>query len=709
MKITNQKEISFKRKDMGTFEIKTQTEEDFYYAMGYAHAHDRITQLLLMRILGKGTTSEHLVSDEVMLELDIFFRRMNWRSGLEEEIKKFSKEELKLAHAYCDGINKVILHKRPLHFKLFGYKPEPWTIADSMLISRMTGYISLAQSQGEIESFFLQLVQNGMSKEKVNELFPNILEGCDFESLKDIHFEEKVVPDGVKWLGLASAAIASNNWVISGDRSKSGNPILANDPHLETNRLPNIWYELSISLNDRYFKGCTMPGLPACLIGRTNDLSWGATYTFMDAMDSWVEDVKDGQYLKNGSRLDFVKRTEIIKRKKKEDHVVTFYENEHGTVDGTPEKDGFYLTKKWASDSAGHQSVKAIREMFFAKDMSKGKDMIGQLEVSFNWVVADTKGNIGYQMSGLMPKRNPHWSGFYPAPGWDENYDWRGFVKHSDLPNISNPEDGLFVTCNQDLNEYGTEKPINVAMGDYRYRRVRELILAQEKHDEQSFQQIQNDLYSIQAAEITPYFIEHLTNAGQKEILEKWDFNYSLDQVAPTLFEAIYNGLIHELLSANIGKHATDHILEETGILADFYLNFDRIIHNKDSSWFDAVSRDQMIKNAIRQCEKIQLKRWGEINQFTMVNMFFGGKLPGFLGFDKGPVELRGGRSTVHQGQIYRSAGRVTSFTPSYRFVTDMSSDKIYSSLAGGASDNRWSKYYSNEVDNWQKGIYKEV
>ncbi len=692
----------------GTFEISCQTEVDFYFAMGYAHAYDRPTQLLLMRILGKGKVCEHLMDNEEMLEVDIFFRKMNWKEGLQKELDKFSEEERQLAQAYCDGVNEVILKKRPFHFKLIGYRPEPWTIEDSLLISRMTGYISLAQSQGEIERFFLQLVQQGVSKELLHELFPHILENCDFELLKQIKFNEKVVPDGIKWMNMASAAIASNNWVVNGERTTSGKPLLANDPHLETNRLPNVWYEVSITLKGRYFKGCTMPGLPACLIGRTNDLSWGATYTFMDAIDSWVEDVKDGKYLKDGKRHEFHKRTEIIKRKKKDDYKLEVYENEHGVLDGNPDEDGMYLTTTWASNSAGHESVKAIREMFFAEDVEQGMKSIGKLEVSFNWVLADTCGNIGYQMSGLMPVRNKNWNGFYPVEGWKSEYDWKGFVTPEELPRTYNPVEGFFITCNQDLNEFGKEKPINIAMGDYRFRSVKRHLLQQDKHNSPAFQKIQNDLYSIQAEEMVSYFLPYLSGKP-KQILESWDFNYHPDQLAPTLFENLYQGLIRELLSVHLGTSVSDHLLKETGIVADFYLNFDRIIHQPNAEWFKKLSRDELIQKVINQLDDSSIVRWGDVNQITMTNMFFGGKLPKFLGFDKGPIELKGGRASIHQGQIYTSAGRTTSFTPSYRFVTDMADEHISSSLAGGASDKRFSKYYANEITNWQKGVYKKI
>lgn len=709
MNLQHQEQLSLNRNEHGVLNIQTNNEQDFYFAMGYAHATDRSVQMLLMRILGQGRACELLMDNDEMLGIDEFFRKMNWSNSISREVQKFDFEELKLVQSYCDGVNSVILKKRPLEFKLIGYRPTPWTIEDAILISRMVGYVSLAQSQGEIERFALQMIQNGVPEKIMHELFPEILEGCDFDLIKQLKFTERTVPDGIKWLNMISAAIASNNWVVNGDKTQSVHAILANDPHLETNRLPNIWYELQLSLKDRYFIGCTMPGMPACLIGRTNDLSWGATYTFMDAIDSWMENIENGKYLKDEQRYAFEKRTEIIKRKKKEDKTVVFYENEHGVLDGHPSEDGYYLCSRWASDQTGHQSVQSVRRMFHATSVEEGMSHIGQLEPSFNWVLADTQGNVGYQMSGRMPVRNSSWNGFYPAPGWDSNFDWKGYETYDRLPRSFNPSEGYFITCNQDLNAFGKAHPINIAMGDYRFRRIQHLIQDRKDLTVDDFMKIQNDVYSIQAAEIMPLILPFLGTDKHSECLKNWNFEYALNEHAPVIFEEIYHALIRQMLEDQIGEKATDHLLKDTGILADFYLNFDQIIHRSTAHWFSKTSRDQMIQKAITSAKKIPLKTWGEINSFTMTNMFFGGKMPKILGFDKGPYGLKGGRATVHQGQIYRSAERQTSFTPSYRMVTDMGTNELHSSLAGGASGNRFSKFYANEIQAWLTGKYKTL
>ena len=165
------------------------------------------------------------------------------------------------------------------------------------------------------------MVQAGVERARLDELFPGILEGLDEELLRKVRLRETVVPASVKWNPALARMMASNNWVISGKRSASGKPMLANDPHLGANRLPNVWYEAVFISSERYGLGATMPGLPGLLIGRTNDVAWGSTYPFMDALDSWVEHCKDGKFRRETAKGDqwipFRQRRETILRRKR--------------------------------------------------------------------------------------------------------------------------------------------------------------------------------------------------------------------------------------------------------------------------------------------------------------------------------------------------------------------------------------------------------
>jgi penicillin amidase len=166
---------------------------------------------------------------------------------------------------------------------------------------------------------------------------------------------------------------------------------------------------------------------------------------------------------------------------------------------------------------------------------------------------------------------------------------------------------------------------------------------------------------------------------------------------------------------SGIGNDVMRHLSTQTGVFIDFYQNFDRVLLNPDSPWFsqeghDSPSQSEAFLNAFKIAKrKYKAIPWKAVNSIIFTNMLFQGKLPEFMGFDTPPVPIIGGRATPHQGQLYKSSGRQTSFGPSIRIVSDLSEKTLYTCLAGGPSDNRFSPWYLSELEAWQKGIYKKL
>jgi penicillin G amidase len=695
----------------GVCHIEGKNQAEAFGLMGYAHGKDRGMQIILMRILGQGRASEILDSSDEILEIDKFFRRMNWSGSASAEIEKLSPDAKEILDAYCSGVNNAFTEKTPWEFKLFGYKPEPWCSEDVILISRMIGYLTLAQSQGEMERLLIEFVQAGMDDKRLEELFPGILGGLDVDLVKKIELQERLVSPVSLWNVAAPLMMASNNWAVSGKKTLSGKPILSNDPHLEVNRLPNVWYEIAVKTKDNYAMGATMPGTPALLVGRNKNLAWSATYTFMDGTDSWIEKCKKGKYLCGSDNwVEFTEREEIIKRKKKDSVKVVFYENNHGVLEGNPEKEGYYLSTAWAPAFSGALTFDSIVKIFDAKTVKEGMNCLSRIETSWNWILADKEGNIGYQMSGLMPRRREGVKGFVPLPGWDEKNDWQGFENPEDLPQCYNPECGYFVTSNQDLNEYGKVDPINVGMGPYRSDRIGKLLLENNEITPEDMYKLHYDVYSTQAEKFMKILSSLLPDTRQGEILKNWNLEYSADSEGAFLFDIFYKTLYLEVFGKNgFGKDAVEYIDKHTGMFNDFYINFDRILLSENSSWFGNKSREELYKKAAEKALKVLPEKWGDKRKVIMKNILFDGKLPKFLGFDRGPITITGSLATPSQGQVYESAGRQTTFAPSIRMVVDLATDEITTNIAGGPSDRRFSKWYCSDLDNWISGKYKII
>jgi penicillin G amidase len=699
--------LDVSRDEHGVPHITAADDAAMYRGMGYCHAVDRGMQMLMMRLLGRGQLSKFLDASDASLQVDLFFRRMGWAAGDEVEAARIDPATRALLDAYCAGVNARLDRKRPWELKVGGYKHSPWRVEDCIVVARVISYLTLAQSQGDLERFLVELIQAGVPNELLEELYPGRLEGLDSSLVRKVVLGQRHVPADLKWAGIGRM-IASNNWVVAGARSASGKPLLANDPHLEINRLPNVWYELVVAVGERWGYSATMPGVPGLLLGRTTDLAWGATYTFADTVDSWVEDCKDGRYRRGDTWQAFRERRETIERKGKPAHEVVFYENDHGVLDGDPHQAGYYLATRWSGAQLGSKSLAALTAMWRATSVERGRELLGALEPAFNWVLADREGHIGYQMSGAIPRRG-RGKGLVPLPGWDPENDWTGFHDAVDLPRVIDPPAGYFVTANNDLNEHGTIAPITASMGSYRAERITQLLAAKPIVDAADMQRIQLDLTSLQAERFMAILRPLLPDSAQGTLLAGWDHRYDADSRGAFLFERFYRELLVEVFGGVFGAGVGRHLLGETGIFADFFEAFDRVLLAPDSKWLRGEPRAIVWRRVAEHALAVEPQPWRDGQQLVLAHMVFGGKLPRMLGFDRGPITLEGGRATIHQGQIYRSGGRATSFAPSIRIVTDLARDEVSTTLVGGPSDRRFSRWYISDLERWQRGELKTL
>jgi penicillin G amidase len=703
--------IHIKRNSHGIPEIKAETPDDLWFGLGWVHACDRQLQMLLTRILLRGTAAQNLKGDPALIEIDKYMRRMNFLPDADGEIAKLKSDDRRHLEAYTAGCNLYLAKEKPVYeFRLLGYKPEPWHIKDSMLIGKIFGYIGLADSQGTMEKFLIQMIQRGVAQNKLKELFPYLTEEVDYDLIGKVKLDPPLVPDAVQWLRTLPVMTASNNWVVSGKRTASGKPILCGDPHLEINRLPAVWQEIVLRLPGETFAGVTIPGVPGLILGRTGSLAWSATYAFMDMLDYRIEHCRGGKYRRADGWKDFRVRREVINVKKGNPITINVYENEHGGLEGDPNIEGYYLVLGWSAKAGcGANDFNTIFSLPKAKSVREAMELFKQIDAAaMNWVVADREGNIGYQMSGRQFKRAPGVSGMLPLPGWETKYDSAGFADKNGLPSLYNPEDGVIATANQDLNYLGTSNPINLPMGKYRTERIRKRLLEGGKLTVDYMKTMHYDLYSTQAERFMKILTPLIPDTDNGRILREWDLRYNPDSKGAMLFESCYRSLLNIIFGDHgFGRPVVDFILKETSVVHDYYENFDTIMLGDASAWFEGKTRDDIYRQALDEGLKVTAVRYGDTRKLMIAHLLFGGQMPRFLGYDYGPIELPGSCATIPQGQIFKVAGRTTTFCPGYRFIADFSEEGIHTNIAGGATDRRFSKWYINDMKNWLEGNYK--
>lgn len=706
-------ELSLKRNEYGVPCISGGSQRDLYFGLGWIHAYDRLLAMELTRLIAKGYAAEHL--DPKLVKLDITMRRLNlWRDS-QTEARKLEPETMEMMEAYCAGVNNRLSSvKLPFEFKMLRYKPEPWSPSDCILITKMMGIVDLTETQGLMEKFIIQMLQQGVPYQRIKELFPYMTEELDDDYLNVIHqvkMLEPIVPETVKW-SILPRFQSSNAWAVSGSKTASGSPIVCGDPHLDTSRLPAIWQEVIMKAGDYFFVGATVPGIPGPAFGRTGHLAWSATYGFMDVIDYFIEDVRDGHYRKGDRWLPFRIREEIINVKKRKPVKVRFYENEHGVLEQEPHEDGYYLCFAWSSmRDCGAESIENGARYHLSTTVEEAMKYFAGLDfAAFNWVVADKEGNIGYQMSGRSPIRREGCSGLLPLPGWDEEYDWRGYHDRKKNPSLYNPSDQLVVSANNDMNWCAAVNVSNLPMASYRAERITEMLKARDDHTIDSMKEMQYDLRSKQAEKFMEKIIPLLPTNEHGQLLREWELEYDSDSLAPTLFESIYEKLAKRIFGTlGLGSEAFNYFLTDTILFHDFYGNFDRVMLSDHSEWFGGKTGEEILKESIEEGLQVSPEPYGKNQKIMMKNLLLGGRLPRFMGFDYGPIELIGSRATIPQGQIFKSFGRLATYSPSYKFITDFKEEEIHSATAGGPSDRRFSRWYISGIKDWLKGKYRRM
>jgi penicillin amidase len=684
-------------------------------AYGYAHAHDRALQMLLVRVIGQGRLCELLDDSPASLVVDLFMRKNLFAACSEEEAAALGGRARELAEAYAAGVNARLDRGRPWELRLLGLPDEAWRPADTLLTLRLMSFIGLAQAQGDAEIVILQALRAGVDAAKLSRLFRPHLGGLDEALLAAIQ-AVRHVPSLVPGLPPLPGLRASNNVAIAGRLSTSGAALYASDPHLEVNRLPAIWYEVVGELPDGDFRiGVTVPGVPGLVMGRTRAIAGGFTYGFADTIDFVIEEVKGGRYRRGDAWFPLRERRETVQRKKSAPVEIAVFETDAGVLeipdDGTRVEDGLWLARAWTCRrDGGAASLEAILDLWAAPDLERAMDAASRLAITANWLFSGRDGRIGAQQSGLLPRRR-RGIGLLPLRGWVPGDLWDGALPPSALARLIDPPEGVLATAND--TGYGDWSPIGItlSMGSDRAERLREL-LAERLADGHALTpadlgKLQSDLVSGQARRLLAALDSFLPDLPAVRFLRAWDRRYEAASKGALLFEKLYAALCEELFGKGLFGAEAWHALRDTSLVHPFYFRlFDDVLAREEGSeWFGAEGKAEFVFRVagavLDGVDPAELPAWGETRRVFMRHLLFGGKLPAFLGFDRGPFEVVGGRATVVQGQVLNLAGRESAFCPSWRFVTDLATDTAETALAGGPSDRRFSRWYATDVARW--------
>ena len=564
------------RDQYGIPHIYAASIEDAVFALGLVHAQDRLWQMEMNRRIAAGRLSE--VVGAGGLEIDRFLRTLGVRRAAEANLKALDADTLRLLDAYARGVNAFLATDPvlPVEFWLTGARPEPWAPADSAAWVKMMAWEVGGNWRNEVlrmrlaASVPLARIQEFVAPYP-GEPAPEI---ADLKTLYGTLGREGVqlAGDLVRLAeaapGVSAEGLGSNNWVVSGARSVTGKPLLANDPHLGLTA-PSVWYFAHLSAPGVNLIGATLPGVPALVLGRNDHIAWGFTTTVADVQDLYIEKLDgSGGYLTPEGPQPFRVIEETIRVKGGEPEKLAVRVSRHGPVVSDvfrPAQDlaprGHVIAFAWTALAEDDRTLQSALKFARARDWNAFLEALRDFHSPpQNIVYADVGGNIGFVAAGRVPVRKPDndLKGLAPAPGWRAQYDWTGYVPFEQLPQSFNPGDGMLYTANHKITPPGYRHHISVEwQSPYRAERIRELLEAIPKHARSSFARIQGDIVSIAMREALPRLAATRPRSeaarGALALLAKWDGSMADGRAEPLIAWAWWRELTRMLYADELG------------------------------------------------------------------------------------------------------------------------------------------------------------
>ncbi len=611
------KEVNFVSNDISIYRdnyaipyVYAENKNDMYFALGYLHAQERLFQMDLSRRAGEGRLSEIIGSKAI--PFDKMFRTLQLYKIVKEHFSYLEPNTKSILVSYTNGVNEFIKNnseKFTIEFDILGYKPYLWEPEHSMLIAKLMAWELNISWWSDIA--FTHLIQK-LGVEKVRGIMPEFDENGPtiipegMEKYANVPLDLiKVDRDFRNLIGSVGTHIGSNNWVVNGNRSTSGKPIIANDPHLSFTA-PGKWYIAVLRSPEVNVEGVTLPGIPAVVIGKNQNISWVLTNVMADDADFYIEklDSTKTKYLLDGEWKDLITVDDTIMVKDSVDVVFQIRKNHRGPIisDIHPynkmfpnvEQSNVDISMRWTALEASNENnafalVNSATNWDEFRNGLKNFDAPGQ-----NFVYADVEGNIGYKAGVKLPKRKSNSTSFV-YDGTSTTNDWTSFVDFNENPQLFNPPSGFIASANNKTIKSFPYHITNVWEPDSRITRITELLESKKKHSKEDFKKYQIDFFSHYAKDITPFILNVLKNHSSENknvndanrILRNWDFVFTPYSQVPTIYSVFYQELLKNIFKDEMGEELFNEYIFVANIS---YRVVRKMLNENNSIWFDDIS-----------------------------------------------------------------------------------------------------------------------
>jgi len=720
-------EAALRYDDYGVAHVEGGNERALYFAVGYAQAADRLFQMDLQRRQMRGELSA--VVGDLAVPSDRFHVAMDFAGAAEATWEGARGTETgEVVEAFVDGVNRYVEDEPlPLEFRLLGYEPDPWTGTDVMLGEKQISW----GLTGSFRTLRKATVAAEIGQETAEQLYPYrmdhdapiIRDGVgefDAEASAAEAPPAAVDPDLLSRLsGFESPpGVGSNSWVVSGEHTESGQPILANDPHL-TLMAPPVWYEMNLATDDLSVRGVTFPGVPFVIIGENHAGAWGVTNTGTDVIDFYRYDTRNGEYRYGDGWREFETESRTIAVADGEDREVTVRKTVHGPVIGA-ESDGDDLVGEvgvaWTGFSAT-KTVDAVRRMSHSDGVDSFREALRDFDLPpQNMVYADREGNTLYYVTGRHPRRytdgepvrgtrvfdgserEGEWPGYTP---YGES-SWEGFVPFEEKPHVENP--GYIGTANQRIVDddrypyYLAEAYGEPFRGRRLWERLDRRIGSDDPVTPGFVRDLQCDAYDKRAELFVPTILaarETIDDDLDPELdrLEAWDYRMTRDSRAALAFARFVEHYRRDVFAPRLRE-----ALDDRRDVEEYFPNDWVLLHLDDEDWFPE-GRDAAIATAFEKAvEEIESNDWSVYGDYnvTAIDHPFG---QSWLRYPRYPTD--GSKATLNNFRKDAAVGA------SWRQVVPVGDGESGAVLPGGNDGDYFSDHYDDQLGLWADGEYR--
>ncbi|MDT0157753.1 penicillin acylase family protein [Microbacterium sp. ARD32] len=808
------KSVTVQRDALGIPTITASSTDDLFFAQGFTHAQDRFFEMDFRRHVTSGRVAE--MFGESQVATDKFLRTLGWRKVAEQEVEALDDTTRGYYEAYAAGVNAYLSSHEgadlSLEYAVLGiqnpdYRPEPWEPADSVAWLKAMAWdlrtnigsetdraLMAAQlneageadadAQALIEKIYpaYPFAQHPVIVPKITAVDPLPATPAEEEGTAPASFTGTTQTDAqtavakVEWqqadsaieaasmlLGPIGEGIGSNSWVVSGDLTESGKPLLANDPHLGA-ALPSVWYQVQLKCA-KVSEACpfdvagfSFSGLPGVVIGHNAKIAWGFTNLTTDVADLYVEKVEGDQYWRDGELVPMEVENDVIKVAGGDDVPLTIRRTVHGpiisgltddftaiaqhpsvefgdkltdlpgweaTVDATWNVNATdAISLRWTALDPG-TTASAIFALDTASDFTGFRRAASLFDVpAQNLIYADQQGNIGYQAPGRLPIRGAG-DGWLPQPGWDSAYDWTGYIPFEDLPVSYNPDGGYIVTANNAI--VTDDYPYFLSRDwDYGYRAARIAHLIERKSaagalTAQNLRDIQMDdemwIGKQLAAAMGEVTVDGEGARSAVDLLRTWDAQNKADSPAAAYANVLWSNLVTDVfVERDVPLPTGDQgrLFTVVGAMLDDPADPLWINERLDVDGMDAMLAlaAEQAYTELSQLQGADVKRWswGTLHALSLTSSTLGssGIEPVEMLFNRGPYPVSGGSSVVNATGWSVGESYATTTVPSMRMVVDLADfdDSSWIHLTG-QSGHAFNRHYTDQTADWAAGVQK--